>query len=327
MKVVITGGAGFLGLRLGGKLLEVGKLTGPDGQLHAIDRIVLFDAVEPAVPPDDPRVSVVVDDIGEAAVVNRLIDNDTTSVFHFAGVVSAGAEQDFDLGYRVNLDGTRHVLEACRALPHAPRVVFTSSIAAYGGEHTIDDRTPQTPQTSYGTQKVMGELLLTDYTRKGYIDGRALRLPTIVVRPGKPNKAASTFASSIIREPLQGQQASCPVKPESVMPLLSPRRVTESFLHAHEMDSEALGAVRTVLLGGIGPSVGEMVEALRRVAGATVAGRVVWQPDAMIQRIVDGWPQGIRGARSAQLGFQCDASMDEIIQAFVEEELGGHIAG
>ena len=326
MKVVITGGGGFLGRRLGGKLVEVGKLTGSDGQPHAIDKIVLFDAVAPAHALDDPRVSVVIGDIGEASVVNDVIDNDTTSVFHFAGIVSAGAEENFDLGYRVNLDGTRHVLEACRARPHAPRVVFTSSIAAYGGEHTIEDRTPLTPQTSYGTQKVMGELMLADYTRKGYLDGRALRLPTIVVRPGKPNKAASTFASSIIREPLQGHEAICPVRPESVMPLLSPRRVIDAFLHAHELDSEALGPVRSVLLDGIGPRVGEMVDALRRVAGDSVADRVVWQPDPMIQRIVDGWPQGINGERSGQLGFHKDASVDELINAFVEEELGGRIA-
>jgi len=327
MKVVVTGGAGMLGRKLGLELLEQGSLTAADGAASEIERVVLFDAVpQPAPLPDDPRLESVTGDIGDAGQVAALIDGSVDSVFHFAAVVSAGAEADFDLGYRVNLDGTRHVLEACRAGGHRPRLVFTSSIAVYGGEDVIDDRTPLTPQTSYGAQKAAGELLLNDYTRKGYLDGRALRLPTIVVRPGKPNLAASTFASSIIRDPLSGQTAICPVKAESHMPILSPRRIVAAFLHAHEMDGDALGHNRAVLLGGISPSVGEMVDALGRVAGGTVAARVDWQPDAMIQRIVDGWPQGIEAARAATLGFDHDATMDEVIQAFIDDELGGRIA-
>lgn len=323
MKVVVTGGAGFLGRRLGLRLLEQEALTGRDGRPEPVDRIVLFDAAEPPALPDDPRLAVATGDVTDPAAVRSVIDGDTDSVFHFAAVVSAGAEADMDLGYRVNLDGTRNVLDACRALAHRPRLVFTSSIAAYGGVETIDDDTRLTPRTSYGAQKVACELLLSDYTRKGALDGRALRLPTIVVRPGKPNKAASGFASSIIREPLQGDDVVCPVSRESRMAILSPRRVIEAFVRAHEIGDGALGPDRSVLLGGISPTVAEMVESLERVAGAAPVARIRWQPDEMIQHIVDGWPQHIVARRAEALGFARDGSMDEIVQAFIDDELGG----
>ena len=211
MKVLITGGGGFIGYRLARKLLERGTLAGADGKPAAITGIKLLDA---AFPPDpDPRLARVTGDVTDPATIERVLDADTGSVFHLAAVVSGGAEADFDLGYRVNLDGMRLVLERCRRLQRPPRLVFASSVAAFGGDlpEVLDDSTVPNPQTSYGAQKVIGEYLVTDFTRKGFIDGRRLRLPTIVVRPGKPNLAASSFASSIFREPLNGIVAECPV--------------------------------------------------------------------------------------------------------------------
>lgn len=323
MQVVITGGAGMLGKKLAKKLLERGTLAGPDGTQTKIERLILLDVVEAPDLPQDPRVSFVAGEVSDASLMRKVIAGDTGSVFHFAAVVSAGAEADFDLGYRVNLDGTRAVLEACRALPRPPRVVFTSSIAVYGGDlpEVITDEQKLTPQTSYGAQKAMGELLVADYTRKGFIDGRSLRLPTIVVRPGKPNKAASTFASSIIREPLQGQEAICPVGPDNWMPLLSPRKTVEAFIRAHDLPSEAWGWNRSLMLPSLDATVGEMAEAVKRVAGADAYKRIVWRPDSLIQKIVNGWPRRLDSRRARAMGFEADPSLDAIIQAFIEDDL------
>jgi len=327
MRIVITGGAGFIGRKLARALLARGTLTGPEGTVEPIKELVLFDVGQPEDLPGDPRVVVLTGDIADAAQVRELITEGTTGVFHLAAIVSGNAEEDFDLGYRVNLDGTRHVLEACRALASPPRLVFTSSVAVYGGDmpDVLDDGTILTPQTSYGAQKAAGELLVSDYTRKGFLDGRALRLPTIVIRPGRPNRAASTFASSILREPLQGQEAVCPVGREAEMYLLSPRRVIEALLHAFELPGEALGAVRALTLPGITASVGRMIEALERVAGAEVAGRIRFEPDPVIQKIVAGWPTRFEARRARALGFEADAGMEEIVRAHIEDELAGRV--
>jgi nucleoside-diphosphate-sugar epimerase len=207
------------------------------------------------------------------------------------------------------------------------RLVFASSAAVYGGDmpHMLDDSSVLTPQTSYGMQKAAGELLVNDYSRKGFVDGRALRLPTIVVRPGKPNKAASTFASSIIREPLAGQPAVCPVERGAQMYILSPRRVVEAFLHAFELPADAFGMVRMLTLPGITASIGAMVDALTQVAGEEVAKRISWEPDPMIQKIVAGWPAGFDARRARDMGFQADASITEIVRAHLDDELGGVI--
>lgn len=323
MQVVITGGAGMLGKKLARELLKRGQLAGPGGKLELIERLLLMDVAAAPDLPKDPRVIFVAGQIYDDQLIRRVIAPGTSSVFHFAAVVSAGAEADFDLGYRVNLDGTRVVLEACRALPTPPRLVFTSSVAVYGGDmpEVIPDGQPLTPQTSYGAQKAMGELLINDHSRKGYVDGRSLRLPTIVVRPGKPNLAASTFASSIIREPLSGQDAICPVAPETMMPLLSPRRTVDAFIRAHEMPAEAWGANRSLMLPSLDVSVLEMADALKRVAGADAYHRIKWQIDPRIQKIVATWPGRLDSRRARTMGFESDRSMDAIIQAFIEDDL------
>jgi nucleoside-diphosphate-sugar epimerase len=272
-------------------------------------------------------VTTIAGDVADKAQVAAVIGNDTNSVFHLAAIVSAGAEADFELGWRINLDGTRNVLEACRALPKPARLVFTSSIAVYGGElpNPVTDATILTPRTSYGAQKTACELLINDYTRKGYLDGRALRLPTITVRTGKPNKAASTWASSIIREPLSGVDAICPVRPDSSMACLSPRRTIDAFVRAHDLPGEALGAYRSLLLSGIAVTAREMEAAMKRYAGNRKIGAVRWEPDAPTQAIVDGWPKASRGIRADALGFTVDGSIDEIVEAFIADDLDEQI--
>ncbi len=324
MKVVITGGTGMLGRRLALRILARPELVGSDGTPQEISKLVLFDAFPPVEPPpDDPRVAVVTGDICDRAVVEDLIDADTDAVFHFAAVVSGGAEADFDLGYGVNLDGGRNVLEAARKTGLCPKIIFTSSLAVYGGERSVDDATALTPQTSYGTQKAIGELMVNDYTRKGFVDGRTLRLPTIVIRPGRPNAAASGFASSILREPLQGDPVTNPVDPETRMLILSPRRAVQAFIDVHNADGGTLGMNRSVMMNGISPKIGEMLAALRDYAGDGVADRVRAVPDALVQQIVDSWPWYADGARARALGMEPDASVAEIIDTFVNEELDG----
>jgi len=240
-------------------------------------------------------------------------------------VVSGAAEADFDLGMRVNLDASRHLLERCRALGHVPRVVFTSSVAAFGGSlpAVIPDDFSPTPMSSYGAQKVIGELLVSDYSRKGYIDGRVLRMPTISVRPGKPNAAASSFASGIIREPLNGEAAAAPVSPETPMWLMSPRLAIENLIHGHEVDAAAVGYPRSISLPGLSVRVREMVDALRAVAGDAVADLVRWEPDEAIKRIVESWPGAFAATRAKALGFKADDSFAAIIRAYQEDEQGG----
>ena len=318
MRIVITGGCGFLGRRLALLLLDKGCGLGP------IEELVLFDNAPSALPlPDDKRLRLVTGDIADRDTVRALIAPGTDAVFHLAAIVSGQAEADTDLGYRVNLDGTRAVLDACRALGSSPRLIFASSLAVYGGElpQAVGDNTPLTPQTSYGAQKAIGELLVNDYSRKGFIDGRALRLPTVVVRPGLPNRAASTFASSIIREPLSGKDAVCPVSPDTVMALASPRRVVAALAHALDIPGDALGANRSLQVPGFSTSVGEMAAALRRAGGESAYKRIAWQPDATIQKIISGWPLALATPRAEALGFRPDAGIDEAVQFFIEDDL------
>jgi len=328
VRVVITGGAGFLGRRLAERLLQRGTLAAPDGRQTAIDELVLLDVAPPLRPLEDHRVRVVCGDLGDRALLDHVINPATKSVFHFAAIVSGEAEADLDKGLRVNLDGTRAVLEACRALGTGPRVVFASSLAVYGGAlpDAVDDDTPLRPQTSYGAQKAMGELLVNDYSRKSYIDGRALRFPTIVVRPGHANRAASGWASSIIREPLAGHEAVCPVAHETVMAILSPRRLIEAIERLHDLPPERFGAAGSLLLPALSVTVAEMLAALARAGGAACAARIRHRPDPAIQRIVNGWPRALDARRARSLGIAADRSIDEIVEAFVADDLAAQKA-
>lgn len=325
MQVLITGGAGLLGARLAKRLLERGTLANAHGQQTPITGITLLDVV-PAQGFNDPRVRIVTGDIADESTIETTLTPETQSVFHLAAIVSGQAEADFELGMRINFDATRLILERARKNGNRPRVVFTSSVAVFGGDlpAKVPDTQVLTPQSSYGAQKVMGELLVNDYSRKGFIDGRALRMPTVCVRPGAPNKAASSFASGIIREPLNGIEAVCPVSPDTPMWLLSPRHAIESLIHGHDIDGKLFGSSRALSLPGIATTVREMVEALGRVAGADVVHRIRWEEDPSIMRIVNTWPGNFETTRGDAMGFKRDASFDDIVRAYIDDELGSN---
>ncbi|MCY1194152.1 D-erythronate dehydrogenase [compost metagenome] len=322
MKILITGGAGFLGRRLARKLLELGSLALDGGAPQAITRIDLLDVVH-ADGLTDPRVRTRVGDIADPAVLQQAIDAGTRAIFHLAAIVSGQAEADFDLGMRINLDASRALLETCRKLGHKPRVIFTSSVAVYGGAlpGTVRDDTALNPQSSYGTQKAIAELLLADYTRRGFVDGRALRLPTISVRPGRPNAAASSFASGIIREPLNGEAAVCPVGAGTRLWLLSPRAAIQALIAGCELPAQAVADRVPINLPGVSVTVAEMAQALREVAGDETADRITWQADERIERIVGSWPGRWDTARAARLGLKGDRDFAEIIRAYMADDL------
>ncbi len=322
MRIVITGGAGFLGRRLAVRLLERGELTCAHGTSREIAQIVLLDMV-PAALPADPRLTVVAGDLADPAVVARAVTHDTDTVFHLAAVVSGQAEADFDIGMRVNLDATRRLLEHCRTLAAPPKFVFTSSLAVYGGPvpDPVTDDAPVTPQASYGAQKLICEYLAYDMTRKGFIDGRSLRLPTVTVRPGKPNAAASSFASGIIREPLAGVDAPCPVAPATRMWVQSPRAVIENLIIGHEAPATSFAHTRSVNVPGICVSVGDMVAALRAVAGDAVADRVKWKHDPAIDRIVATWPSNFAPKLGPALGMKADTDFLAIVRAYIADDM------
>jgi len=326
MRVVITGGAGFLGRRLAAHLLERGWLTDARGERREIAELVLVDVAEAHGERwlSDSRVSQVTGDIADPNVLARAVSAETGSVFHLAAVVSGQAEADFDIGMRVNVDATRVLLELVRGLPSPPKFVFTSSIAVFGGAlpAVLPDDQALTPQGSYGAQKAIGELLVTDMSRKGMIDGRSLRLPTITVRPGKPNKAASSFASGIIREPLAGVDAICPVAPDAEMWVQSPPRVIDNLVLGHEAPASALQFTRSISVPGITVPVREMVASLSRVAGADVAARISWQLDPLVDRLVSSWPRAFSAERGKALGMVADSSFDDIVRAYIDYSRG-----
>ena len=298
-------------------LIARGGLATEPGAKTSLSELVLLDQAFPANRVEDRLIKYASGDIGDAALLERAFAPATNAVFHLAAVVSAGAEADFDLGYRVNLDGARLTLEACRRQPVPLRLVFTSSVAAFGGAlpAVVDDTTAATPQSSYGTQKAIGELLVADYSRKGYLDGRTVRLPTIVVRPGKPNRAASGFMSGILREPLNGEPALCPVAPDACMWILSPERAVDTLIRAIELPAEAWGWNRTLNAPGITVSVAEALAALAKLAGGEAAARVRFERDAAIENIVLSWPARFATERASRLGFRGDAGIEEIICA------------
>ena len=327
MKVLIVGAAGMVGRKLVAALLAAGSVGG-----RAITALTLADVVEPAPPGGNIPHTLVAADLSVESTAQRLITDRPDLIFHLAAIVSGEAEADFDKGYAINLDGTRHLFDAIRragqTAPYCPRVVFTSSIAVYGEPlpAVIGDHHEHTPLTSYGTQKAIGELLLADYSRRGFFDGVGIRLPTIAVRPGKPNKAASGFFSGIIREPLAGLQAVLPV-PDSVRHwFASPRAAVGFLLHAAALDTALLGHQRNLSMPGLAVTVGEQIAALERVAGPEAVALIRRAPDATIAGIVAGWPKAFAADRARALGFVGDASFDEIIAIHIADELGGKVA-
>ena len=291
-----------------------------------MDNILLFDQAVPDSLPDglDERVTMRAGDISDRDTVFGLVDRDDVSLFHLASVVSGGGEKDFDLAMRVNLDGGRHVFEAARARKSLPRVLFASSVAVFGGAampDVVGDNTKQTPQTTYGMTKSIGELMINDYTRKGFFDGRTVRLPTIFVRPGKPNAAASSFASGVIREPLNGEECILPVKTDVRMALLGYRNAVAGFIGLHEADGAAIGDDRAVSLPGNTYSVAEMIEGVKRVAAANniEPGPIAVRPDPAIEAIVAGWATRWEAPRAKTLGLPNDESLDRVIQDYIDD--------
>lgn len=318
MKLLVTGGAGFLGQMLIQTLLARG--TAPDGRGgdSAIDEIIALDQVPGML--TDARVRYVAADISDAGQVRALMQPDLAGIIHLAAVVSGTAEADFDLGMRVNLDGLRILLDAARTLSQPPRFLFTSSLAIYGGDlpDIVDDDTRPDPQSSYGIQKLIGEWLVADYHRKGFVDGRCVRIPTVSVRPGKPNGAASSFASGIIREPMAGQRAACPIDADTPLWLASPGKVAEALAHAYLLPSDALGKRRSINLPGLTVTPREMADTLRKLAGNAVADLIDWQPDERIKAIVDTWPARIDISRALSLGFAPAGTGAELVESYVK---------
>jgi D-erythronate 2-dehydrogenase len=314
MKILITGGAGFLGQRLAHELLKT-------QQKQIVTELVLADIapLRDTALLADRRVRSVTGDLRQ--LLDGGVMRGVEGVFHLAAAVSGECEADIDVGLRANLDSTRALLDACRALPQPPHLVFSSSLAVYGGEmpEVIADNTLPMPQNSYGTQKFICEQLIADYTRKGYIDGRNVRLPTVTVRPGKPNKAASGFMSGIIREPLAGVAAVCPVDPQTGVWITSPRFAVAGLIAAFDTPGEQWGGRTAMNLPGLSVRVAEMIAALERSAGAAVAARVQVQKDEAIANIVGGWPWRFDTVRARSLGLSGPQSMDDIVAEYIAD--------
>ena len=326
MHILITGAAGMIGRKLTARLVKDGTLNG-----KSTDKFTLTDVVAAEKPAGfSGKVEISTCDLAAPGAAEKLIAEKPEFIFHLAGVVSGEAEIDFDKGYHVNLDGTRALLEAIRLAGDAykPKMIFTSSIAVYGAPfpHAIPDEFHLTPLTSYGTQKAISELLLADYVRRGFLDGVGIRLPTICVRPGKPNKAASGFFSGIIREPLAGHEAILPVADTVRHTHASPRAAVGFLIHAAGLSREQLGPRVSLAMPGVCCTVAEQIESLTRIAGPKVAARIRREPDELVVRIVAGWSERIDAKRAAALGFTAEANFDEIIKAHIEDELGGKIA-
>jgi len=318
MKVVITGGAGFIGSTLARTLLAEGGLGDEAGQPAAIDRLVIFDQVAPQG-LDDDRVEAVVGQTTDRALMAKAVAGADT-VFHFASVVSGGAEADLQLGLQVNLDGTRMLIDLLAKGGRKPKLLFASSLAVYGGgAEAVTDATATHPQSSYGVQKLCCELLIGDYARRGLFDGRSMRFPTIAVRPGKANLANSSFISNIIREPVAGRATVCPVPEDTAISLMSPGRLIRAIIDVHNLGAEALGWPKSLLLPAVEVTVGDMLDALERQAGPARRGLVSFAPDETIVPMVKSWPVDIVAARAEALGIHTDADADEIVADYLKE--------
>lgn len=315
MKVVITGGQGFLGQRLAKTLLTQHNVQ--------IDDLILIDVVKPIAPNNDPRVRCYEMDLREPTGLDELITKETDAIFHLAAIVSSHAEQDPDLGYEINFLATRNLLEICHKNNPKVRFIFSSSLAVFGGElpETILDSTAFTPQSTYGTQKAMCELLINDYTRKGFVDGIVTRLPTICIRPGKPNKAASSFVSSIMREPLHGEEAICPVSQDLRLWLSSPNTVVANFIHALTLPSLPQRSWHTINLPGFSVTVKQMLSDLSKVKGEEILAHIKFEFDESINNIVASWPARIDNTQALALGFNVDSNFQSVIQQFIEYDM------
>ncbi len=328
MHVLILGAAGMIGRKLVNRIAAEPKALG-----QTIDRLTLVDAFQPPVPESLASVSnSLTVDLATSGVAEKLVEDRPDMIFHLAAIVSGEAEADFDKGYTVNLDGTRALFDAIRqqglTSTYAPRVIFASSIAVFGTPfpETIGDEFLTAPLTSYGTQKAIAELLLADYSRRGIFDGIGIRLPTICVRPGAPNKAASGFFSNILREPLVGRQAILPVSDTVRHWFASPRSAVGFFVHAATLDTAKIGARRNLTMPGLSALVSDEIDALRRVGGDKAVSLIRREPDPVIERIVAGWPTRFDAERARNLGFKAEQSFDEILQVHIEDELGGRLA-
>jgi nucleoside-diphosphate-sugar epimerase len=326
MHILILGGGGFLGQKLAKKLLTSSYImvNGVSGEIH---KIILLDRFWPDHKVEDSKLDYIQGDITNEDILKPILESKPEVIFHLAAIVSGEAEKNFELGMHVNLHANLRLLEMIRELHYQPVIVFASTCAAFGAEalgdvnRVIDDYTIPVPQSSYGTQKVMTELLINDYSRKGFLNGRVLRLPTIVVRPGKPNAATSSFVSSIIREPLQGQRANCPVSEDVNVWILSPRAVVQNFIHAAALTNTEIGHRRIINLPGNTIQLKDMVKALDDISGSHASRYIDWTPDAFIQSIVLTWPPFFKTDWADHLGFVKDESIREIIQGFIEDEL------
>lgn len=316
MHVLITGGGGFLGQRLAKELLENNRLD-----LGIIDRLTLIDKSFPESGIKDSRIDNVNADFSDAQVISHELKKLPEVIFHLAAIVSGEAEKNLDLGMRVNFHASLQLLELCRSLAYCPTIVFASSCAVFGGDVSkiINDETASRPRSSYGTQKAMVDLLLNDYSRRGLIDARSLRLPTIAIRPGKPNAATSSFVSSIVREPLNGKKASYPVPLETEIWIQSPKMVINNFIHAANIDKELLQNDRIINLPGLTTSIDEMIQSLEQLTNQNVTRLISHEPDAFLERIVLTWPPNFDTKKAIELGFVRDKSAEQIIQSHMDE--------
>lgn len=325
MRVLITGAAGFIGSHLVAALLARGQLSDASGTPRAISELIAADtaAIARTAAGGNVPMRAETGDFCDAAFLRRLVGAGVDSVFHLASTLTIDAETNFARGLQVNVHGLMQLLEICRAQAQPPRFVFSSSIAAFGGPlpKTVDDAVAQTPQTSYGTHKAIVELLLNDYSRHGFIDARALRLPFVLIRPGAPSPAVSDRVAAIVREPLLGRDVVCPLAPQTRIPVASARRVAAALVAVHDLPASSFGHTRAMNLPSLTVGIGEMVEALQRFGRTRRLGRVIWEPDASLQAVVDGWPSQFVSARASQNGIRADADFDEIIGAFVEDYL------
>lgn len=315
MNIIITGGQGFLGQRLAKTLLSQDKIK--------IEELVLIDVIKPIAPNNDPRVRCIEMDLRNPESLDAIITKNTDAIFHLAAIVSSHAEQDPDLGYEINFLATRNLLEVCRRIKPSIRFIFSSSLAVFGGElpDVIQNATALTPQSTYGTQKAMSELLINDYSRKGFVDGLVVRLPTICIRPGKPNKAASSFVSSIMREPLHGENAVCPVSEDLLLWLSSPNTIVENFIHALTLPSLPPRSWHVINLPGFTVSVKQMLADLAHIKGEEILEKITFEFDENINNIVASWPVEINCAQAQALGFKADADFASVIKQFIQFDM------